>query len=89
MLVFKGVSEIDVSDFVLVDPVVLRVPQPTIDVKATGRATEETATKLRNPFMLTLGRYGSFLLIGGLIPLKTYGHSFSAIFTGTGGNTPL
>jgi hypothetical protein len=68
MLVFKGASEIDVSDFPAVNPVVLRAPQPTIDIKATGRKRKEGLTKLGNAFILALRRYGCCFLIDGLNP---------------------
>jgi hypothetical protein len=53
MLGFEGVTEIELSDFVVV-VIVAGDPQPAIDIKAIGRAKEENLTKLRNEFILTL-----------------------------------
>ena len=51
MLGFEGVMEIEFSDFVVL-VIVAGDPQPVIDIKAIGRAREESLTKLRNEFML-------------------------------------
>jgi hypothetical protein len=53
MLGFEGAMEIEFSDFV-VFVIVAGDPQPAIDIKAIGRAREESFTKLRSKFILTL-----------------------------------
>jgi len=53
MLGFGGVMEIEFSDFVVV-VVVIEDPQPVTDIKAIGRAREESLTRQRNKFILAL-----------------------------------
>ena len=53
MLGFDGVTEIEFRDFVVL-VVGARDPQPVIDIKAIGKAREQSLTKLRNESILPL-----------------------------------
>jgi hypothetical protein len=54
--------EIEFSDVVVL-VIVAGDPQPVIDIKAIGRARQESLAKLRNKFMLTLRSYRSSFTI--------------------------
>jgi hypothetical protein len=53
MLGFVGVMEIEFSTIVVL-VIVAGDPQPVINIKAISRPREESLTKLRNKFILTL-----------------------------------
>ena len=53
MFGFEGVMEIELSDLVVL-VIVAGDPQPVIDIKAIGKAREQSLTKLRNESILPL-----------------------------------
>jgi hypothetical protein len=54
---FEGATEIELSDFGVVEVVVIADPQPVIDIKTKGRTTEISLIRQRKAFMLASRRF--------------------------------